>query len=205
MMRKTETLLLGLLSIMICLFTSCGKTIRLTTDEIKRIPYQGNEVLVFHSNQGEVDTIFLLGGSKSKSPTDPLAIFPTEVESYNIGSTHSDPSPPSGNHRYLDGGFLNLSASENRESYFTLYLRGKDAWFYGGRALYLKQIDSMPVVSLKTPNRTYIDIIHIYPDTQEYEHRSNFITKVYWSKSEGVIRYDKKDNIYWELVKRYTP
>jgi hypothetical protein len=29
--------------------------------------------------------------------------------------------------------------------------------------------------------------------------RSDFVTKVYWSKSKGLVRYDKKDGVYWEL------
>jgi hypothetical protein len=31
--------------------------------------------------------------------------------------------------------------------------------------------------------------------------RSNYITKVYWSKSQGIVRFDKKDN-YWELIEK---
>jgi hypothetical protein len=29
--------------------------------------------------------------------------------------------------------------------------------------------------------------------------RDDYITKIYWSKSRGVVRYDKKNKTYWEL------
>jgi hypothetical protein len=33
--------------------------------------------------------------------------------------------------------------------------------------------------------------------------RSNFVSRIYWSKSHGLIRYDKKDGKYWELAEIY--
>ena len=33
-----------------------------------------------------------------------------------------------------------------------------------------------------------------------YSGRDDFVMKVYWSKSKGLIRYDKKNGVYWELV-----
>ena len=58
---------------------------------------------------------------------------------------------------------------------------------------------------LQTKLKIYHDIIVVIPDSDKYIDRSNYLTKVYWSKSEGLIRYDKKDNVYWELTKKYSP
>jgi hypothetical protein len=183
--------------------TSCGKTIRLTAKDFRWVPYKGNETLVFGSNTGDTDTIFFLGTSRQKVPSDPLDFFPTNLEHFTVAARLSDPSPPSGNHRYLESVFLELSASES--PYLTLHHAGKDAWFYGGGFMYLKDLDTIKFISLATKLKTYNDIILLNPESNEYSDRSNFITKVYWSKSEGLIRYDKQDSVYWELAKKYSP
>jgi hypothetical protein len=185
--------------------TSCGKNIKLTAKDLRWIPYKGNETLVFGSNTGDTDTIFLLGTNRQTVPSDPLDVFPTNLEHFTIASRQSDPSPPSGNHRYLENEFLELSASEDKSPYLTLHHAGKDAWFYGGGFMYLKDLDTIKFISLATKLKTYNDIILLNPESNEYSDRSNFITKVYWSKSEGLIRYDKQDSVYWELQKKYSP
>ena len=40
--------------------TSCRGTYRLSDNDYSWMPYQGNETLVFSSNSGNIDTIFLL-------------------------------------------------------------------------------------------------------------------------------------------------
>ena len=189
----------------ILFLTSCGKTIRLADKDFRWIPYKGTETLVFNSNTGETDTIFLLGTGRHTSPSDPLDIFPTNLEHFTIASKHSDPSPPSGNHRYLEGIFLEVSASEHKSPYLTLHHTAKDAWFYGGQFMTLKDLDTMTHTSITTNRKTYDDIIILRPESDEYFDRRNFVTKIYWSKSEGLIRYDKKDSVYWELTQKYSP
>lgn len=190
---------------MCVIVSSCGKTIRLTNNDLRWIPYEGRETLVFSSNTGETDTIFLIGAGRSKSQSDPLDIFPTYLESFGISAKHTDPSPPNAKHRYLESGFVQIFASESKTPYFTLNLTAKDAWFYGGRFMYLKDLDTMKSTSITTKLKAYNDVLILRPESNEYIDRSNFITEVYWSKSEGLIRYVKKDGVYWELTNKYVP
>lgn len=183
--------------------TSCGKTIKLAEKDLHWIPYKGNETLVFNSNAGESDTIFLTGSGRSTYASDPLDFFPTKLESFGINSKRSDPSPPDGQQRYLESGFVEISTSEDNTTYMTIDLTAKDAWFYGGRFMLLKDLDTVSFISLPTKLKTYEDILVWEPESNEYFDRSNFITKVYWSKSEGLVRFDKKDSVYWELAKKY--
>ena len=62
----------------------------------------------------------------------------------------------------------------------------------------------MKFITLQTNLKLYKDIIIIEPDTTNliFSDRSHFVTKLYWSRSEGLIRFDKKNNVYWELVKK---
>jgi hypothetical protein len=181
---------------------SCSKTIKLSAKELKWVPYKGNETLVFISNTGEADTIFLLGANRSASPTDPLAVFPTHIESYSILARHSDPSPPDGSHRYLENIFLTLYASTNKSPYLSFYFSAKDAWFYGGDYFKLNDLENMKPTDLETKAGRYKDVLILSPNSNEYFQRSNFITRIYWSKSNGLIRFDKKGTMYWELVKK---
>jgi hypothetical protein len=191
----------------ICCFivTSCGKTIKLADEDFKWIPYKGSEILVFNSNTGDSDTLFLLGVGRESVPSDPLDFFPTKLDHFSIGAKHSDPSPPSGNHRYLESDFLNLSVGEDKEPYLSIHFTAKNAWFYGGSFLDLKDLDTIKQVTLDTKAKRFTDIIIIRPESDEYYDRSNFITNLYWSKSQGLIRYDKKDGSYWELTNKYSP
>jgi len=191
----------------ICLFiiTSCGKTIKLSEKDFSWVPYKGNEILVFNSTTGETDTLFLLGVGRESVPSVPLDLFPTNLDHFSIGAKHSDPSPPSGNHRYLESDFFNLSVGEDKESYLSIHFTAKDAWFYGGSFLDLKDLDTIKQVTLETKAKRFTDIIILNPDSDEYSNRSNFITYLYWSKSQGLIRYDKKDGVYWELTSKYSP
>ncbi len=184
---------------------SCGKTIRLAEKDFKWIPYNGHETIVFYSNAGETDTIFLLGADRQSIPSDPLDVFPTNLDHFSIGMRHSDPSPPSGNHRYLESEFLELSVGEDKEPYLSIHFAAKDSRFYGGSFLDLIDLDTIKQVTLDTKTKRYTDIIILTPESNEYSDRSDFLTKLYWSKSEGLIRYDKQDSVYWELTRKYSP
>lgn len=187
------------------LLISCGRTIKLADKDFRWIPYKGNEILVFNSNTGDTDTIFLLGTSRQASPSDPLAVFPTNLEHFTITSRRSDPSPPDGNHRYLESNFVEIFKGKEGESFLSIDLTAKDAWFYGGKFLALRDLDIIKPVTFRTKSKQYNDIIILAPESNEYSDRSNFLTKVYWSKSEGLIRFDKKDSVYWELTTKYDP
>ena len=199
----TPRIIISILAIIA--LTSCGKTVRLTDKDFRWIPYKGNETLVFSSNTGDADTIFLIGTDRGISPSDPLDPFPTNLEHFTIAARHTDPNPPDGNHRYLESIFLELSASRDGLPYLTLHHTAKNAVFYGSGFTDLKGLDTIKFILLQTKFKTYNDIILLSPESNQYSDRSDFITKVYWSKSEGLIRYVKKNNVYWELTKKYSP
>ena len=186
-----------------CFLSSCNKTIKLSDKDFKWIPYKGNETLVFNSNTGNSDTIFLLRTNRQTNPSDPLAFFPTNLERFTIISKRSDPSPPDGKHRYLENTFMELFKGTQNQSFLTIDLTAKDSWFYGGSFLELSNLDTMKQITLKTRIKEYNDIIILTPNSNTYSERTNFLTKVYWSKSNGLIRFDKKDSTFWELTNKY--
>ncbi|MBC6368717.1 hypothetical protein DDT91_18155 [Algoriphagus sp. AK58] len=166
----------------------------------------GNETLVFSSNTGDTDTIFLL-------QKDTLIAYP-EAQSFNgktyevvsIFCRHSDPWPPDDKHRYLDNNFVELKKSKDNIARFEFHLSAKDANFYRLTGIRIDSLSQQQTTSLATKSKTYNDVYIIdAEDWLNFKQRSDYVTKLYWSKSEGLIRYDKQDNVYWELIKKYSP
>lgn len=196
--------MLKLLSFFVALpmLTGC-KTSKLSEDDLKWNPYKGNEVLIFENNNGDMDTIFILKVHKEKVSDDPLATMPKYHETLSIGVRHSDPTPPDGGHRYLEGTFFRLTSTENKNTHISFDLAAKKAWFYSGN-YYKEELKKLPAIELSTKNFKYNDIIKLEPKSVEYADRNEFITAVYWSKSNGYIRFDLKNGVYWELIKKYS-
>jgi hypothetical protein len=70
----------------------------------------------------------------------------------------------------------------------------------------IDSLAAIPQSSIVTKTKNNDDVYMIYPeDYLNFKQRNNYITKLYSSKSEGLIRYDKQDSVYWELVKKYKP
>ena len=53
-----------------------------------------------------------------------------------------------------------------------------------------------------TMEQNDIDYVVNTDNNGNNENRDNFIEKLYWSKSHGIIRYEKKNNEVWELIAR---
>ena len=192
--------------LIISFLTSCRGTYRLSDKDYSWMPYKGNETLVFTSNTGDTDTIFFLKKDTLIAYPEAQALNGRTYEVVRIFCRHSDPSPPDGNHRYLDNNFVELKKSKDKKARLHLDFSAKDAWFYRLDGIRIDSLDKVKPVSLQTRNKTYNDIYIIDDvDWLNFKQRSNYITKAYWSKSEGLIRYDKQDSAYWELTKKYSP
>lgn len=190
-------------SICLVLF-SCGPTHRIPEAAYAYLPYAGNEILVFESNLGEADTMFLTGTDRRINPTDPLDFFPTRVEHFTVGVQFTDPSPPGGMQRYLRGTFVELSMSADDAPWLDIDFKAKDAVFYGASRLALHDFDQLPVISLPLGDSLLHDIVVFEDHRKEYYERSNHVERLYWSKREGLVRYDKKGQETWVLKRKFV-
>ena len=179
----------------------CAKNYKLSKTDIKWNPYKGGELLIFHNNKGGTDTIFVIGIEKGKSEDDPLAFFPNQIEVLSIVAKHKRPIPTNSN-EWMEDSFLELSAGKDNTTLIEFKLLAKNAWFYSD-SYYVNELDKLPETSLILKNNIYNDVIIIEPQEsikkKYYKERDEFVTKIYWSKSKGYIRYDLKDDVYWEL------
>ncbi|MBY0477752.1 MAG: hypothetical protein K2Q24_08890 [Chitinophagaceae bacterium] len=180
-------------------FLSCEEINKLSESDRLWMPYKGNETQVFKSNIGETDTIFFIR-------KDTLWGYPAPTLSTNkyeelvIFSKHSDPSMSNG-HRYLEHYFMKIIKTMSRKAELVINLSAKDAKFYRLSAIRIDSLKKVIPINFATAYGFYDDVYLISGEDfiGTFQERSNYVTKIYWSKSKGLIRYDKKDSIYWEL------
>jgi hypothetical protein len=186
--------------------TSCRSTYRLSDTDYSWMPYKGNETLVFSSNTGETDTIFFLKKDTAIAYPEAQALNGRTYEVVSIFCRHSDAYPPDGKHRHLDNDFVQLGKSKDKKARLNFFLSAKDAKFYRLTGIRIDSLAKQPPTSLVTKTKTYKDVYVIESeDWLNFKQRSSYVTKLYWSKSHGLIRYDKQDGIFWELTNKYSP
>jgi len=184
---------------------SCGQYYKLTEKDYEWMPYKGNETLVFQSNTGDSDTIFLLEKDTLTAYPEAQSSNGIKYEVLSIACKHSDSYSVDNKQSYLENVFFEISRNKSNRSSIAIHLSAKDANFYRLNLIRIDSLVKQPSSTLRTKYGQFDDIYVI--DGQDYlgnfYQRSDFVTKVYWSKSQGLIRYDKKAGVYWELEKKY--
>jgi hypothetical protein len=199
----TQKLITILLIILV--FTSCERNNNLTTADYKWMPYSGNETLVFSSNNGGTDTIFFVKKDTLIATPDAPNPFGTTYQEVAIFCKHSDPSPPDGQHRYLENYLFKIEKSKDKKARISFNILAKDAVFYKLSGLRIDSLSNQTPMTFSTKGKTYNDVYVVDDeDWLNFKQRSDYITKLYWSKSAGLIRFDKQNNIYWELTEKYS-
>lgn len=165
------------------------------------MPYKGNETLILKSNLDETDTIFFIRKDTLWAYPDP-ALSTRKNEIIGIFCKHTDPHAPNTKLRYLESYFLKIERTGTRDTKMIINLSAKDAKFYRLDPIRIGSLNKEEPTTLRTSNAQYNDV-YIFPTTSVFQERSNFITKVYWSKLHGLIRYDKKGGTYWELWEKH--
>ncbi|HEX7906264.1 MAG TPA: hypothetical protein VF487_20460 [Chitinophagaceae bacterium] len=188
---------------MLVTIVSCSRSYHLERGDLKYIPYKGNEILVFKSDNNRMDTTFLTGKGKGSGCAGSQELFPDECEGISINCTRTDPNYD----RYLEGKWLvELVATKSGETHisFDIVLRG--SWFYNMGSYSLPEFDKMPNSELTIGNTVYKDvkIFEASDYAKQYEQRENYAERFYWSISKGFLGLDRRDE-KWRLIKIYEP
>ena len=161
------------------------------------MPYQGNEILVFGSNTGDKDTIFFLQKDTLIAYPEAQAINGKTYEVVRIFAKYSSGASQD---------FVELKKSKDKNARLHFNLSAKDATFYRLGGIKVDSFAQQPQTSLVTKTKTYKDVYIIDDeDWLNFKERSDYVTKLYWSKSEGLVRYDKQNGVVWELTNKYSP
>src|SRR5688572_1153439 len=100
---------------------SCSQTNKMTEKDYLWMPYNGNEMLVFKSNAGETDTIFLLKKDTLLAYPEAQSINGVKYEMVAVVCKHSDPNILQ-KHRYLENVFFEVIKSKNRQAEIKILL-----------------------------------------------------------------------------------
>jgi len=189
----------------ISFLTSCHRVYRLSDNDYSWMPYKGTETLIFSSKTGYTDTIFLLKKDTLTAYPGAQSLNGITYEEVSISSRHTNPSNPNSK-RYLENSFVRLQKSKDSKTRLLLNVLAKDAIFYRLSGLTIDSLSKQMTSTLITKYKTYNDVYIIEDDDWlNFKQRSDYVTKLYWSKSQGLIRYDKQDGDNWELTKKYSP
>jgi hypothetical protein len=176
------------------ILSACGKTSKLSKEDYSWMPYEGDETLVFKSNAGETDTIFILGKDTLFAYPEAQAIDGTKYEEVSVFCN------PNGRAELSTGRSFHLfkvqKAKDNRTE-LVFDLAAKNAVFYRLAVVKVDSLSKVSPVSVETAYGKYDDVYIIYPDSyaKDFSDRKNYVVKLYWSKSKGLIRYEKKDSV----------
>ncbi len=182
-----------LLILAIMVISSCSKTHRIPKEYLDLIPYKEGEILVFKSNKKKFDTIFINTVSNYISVNDPLGVFSDKEETISVAAKLDRKSS-------FVSRIVSLSSTEKKGLILQITFRTNEGWYYGPNTWTVSSLENLNIYKLKIQNKFYDDIWIFTATDRKYEERDDFIEKLYWSKSKGVIRYDKKNGEFWELL-----
>ncbi len=184
---------------------SCKTTLyKLNDEDIKWNPYKMGDSLIFKSNQGVYDTIYIKNVQKGESPNDNLGKPKYYYEWLFVGAE-------SINNKKISTDYLILQVVNSPSGTgidFNLILKNAqldgDSNYYSTN--YLKK---MPIIKDPTIHDKYNDVFRlpILPKVDFVNQNNSInlnysINAIYWSRSHGYIRFDLTNGSYWELIKK---
>jgi hypothetical protein len=185
--------LIFVFGIFIFVVISCGTKIR--TEDKKYIPYNGDEILIFKSNQNELDAIFLTGISKFNACYEPLSLFKPACDGRNLSCKKSD----SNSDRYLPFQSLMSISKIKNKTYIGFSITLRHSWFYEGAYMNLIDFKKLPNFEMKIGDKIYNDV-KIIKATNKYIESDNYVERFYWSETQGFLGLDQR-NRNWRLIK----
>jgi hypothetical protein len=177
-------------------FTSCVTKYKIQENEFKFIPYKGNEILVFESNEKEVDTI----GLKTfegwyRTQKVPYRIFHNKYEKYGIELTHNASKITDS----IPGFIIEISAFDWKGLRIDLRTKSTNFNYINQTRHTVSEFDSIPSIEMKVNELIYNDVKIILGEKPKNE-TENHIIQFYWSKKYGLLGWDNK-NRKWRLRK----
>ncbi|NQY07553.1 MAG: hypothetical protein HRT68_15495 [Flavobacteriaceae bacterium] len=75
---------------------------------------------------------------------------------------------------------------------------------FAGWGFEINQLNKYPTLTLTTKAGIFKDVIKL-KSVMYYPERENAVQFMYWSKKNGYIKFERKDGLTWELIKKYVP
>lgn len=207
-MMNPRILILPLLTF---LLSSCNKSHLIRDSEKKWLPYKENDEIIFLNKQtGDTDTLTITEIESSMSFYGHRKIGGNKVEDLSVYCISRYLDTVNGlvkrRHNRL---FLKQRADLIGDSHIEIIFLTKNGSFLSDSSYTPKYFDTAKVYNLNTNFSKYNDILifeNEKPTEKKKENGSNFIImidRLYWSKSNGIIKYDI-GNQSFEMFKKYS-
>ena len=182
-----------LLLTVLVIHSSCKRVYTIPKESLKLIPYNSGDKLIFQSNEGTSDTLYVVDVNNFIGPNDPLGVNADEEETYEILVKKDTPN-------VFVNKLMSLTSTEKRGVIFEIGLTTKESKFYGESIFSVNELEKKETLTQKINGYLYEDLWLFEATNREYEDRDDFVEKIYWSKSRGLVRYDMSRNRFWVLV-----
>lgn len=179
---------------LVIMLVSCGnkeqRQFNLSKEDYSWQPYKKNDLLVFKSDKGVVDSLQVSSIKKRKMPTDPLDLLPTVIETLHISVFEIDKGEL-GNYPHE---ILTITAGGQEKPFLEYDFAFEQKVFYGS--------DDSNKFTVSKNNFGLKENVYIsLPTDTTYSYRKNYIDKLYWSKDKGLLGYDIRKGDKWRIVK----
>ena len=151
--------------IVLFVFSCRSKTYKLSDTDFDWIPYKGRDTLVFTSNTGDMDTLFISKGKRYMYSGDPLDATPDSTERFHISYKFSYADTSNGMKSIPEEILLAMQRTESKKTKIGFGVVTNDAFFYGLRYFDINELNKMKLTTLRTDLKNYDDIFIIEPDT----------------------------------------
>ncbi|MFH0893245.1 MAG: hypothetical protein V2A54_02315, partial [Bacteroidota bacterium] len=194
------------LFLLLIFISSCsGKRYTLNEKDKLWNPYLGNEILIFQSNLGKIDTLLLKGLYQEMNQLQIYSLNPDYFETISIYCNNYNPKS-----NILDENdkFIQVFAKNPIDGYkssaFRIRLKTKKIQFTF-QDHYIKDLDTIKKTKLLTTTRFYDDItiIKMPPISESFIEDSKNQT-IFWSRKDGLVKFTLNDGSSWELIKKYS-
>ena len=192
MIKRFKLLPFFLILILIILgyvFTNPLRTKKLTEREKQSIPYKGNEILVFKSNKHELDTLQIKEITIRQHPPNLGDMF--WAKNTEVLRVHQDVDCNNCD-AIVTYSVQNFSSETN--IYYDIKING-NRYYHGTK---FRELDKLKPNTIKIGGIELDDVVFIDRVSEKYN--SGHIDRLYWSKSNGIVRIDVNPKYYWELI-----
>lgn len=173
----------------------CSKKYKLTESDLKLQPYQVGDVLIFETNNKTIDTISITELDYHSNPNDQLSLTSDLNETLFVNGYMSIP-----NEKSKRNILTLLEITSSKRSYIRFKLDKKyDKLYYPDVLLYLNDFSEKFNNESENVFSGIDDIIEIEGSDMSGLHSD--VKSILWSKKFGYIKYNYKDQTYWELKK----
>lgn len=181
-------------------FISCGKTYRLSKDDIQFNPYKVGDTLIFEANSSLFDTVIVTEIVRQTIALGEMFEFSKgKGEGLSVIARHSISNPDSFPGRKVGSIFMihNYSEGSYVDYWFTGHLKPEAI----SNPFFVRDLDTMKRINHSTKAGDFDDVFIIKCDTV-YPDNFDRLSKIYWSKKFGYIRLEVNEILQWELIKR---